>query len=97
MPVRLHRARATRLQAARTPCAEIYPQALPALCVEDVHEPALYEHDLDGALAFIWGSPDVSADPASLSDREAARTVSRLRETLAAHSATSGVVLDLRS
>ena len=40
-PVRLHRARATRLQAARTPRAEIYPQALPALCVEDVHEPAV--------------------------------------------------------
>ena len=37
-------------------CAEIYPQALPALCVEDVHEPTLCEHDLDGALVFVRGS-----------------------------------------
>ena len=53
----------------------IYPQALPALCVEDVHEPVLYEHDLDGPLALVRGSQDASADLASLSDREAARTV----------------------
>jgi hypothetical protein len=32
-------------------------------------------HDLDGALAFVRGSHDASADLASLSDREAARMV----------------------
>ena len=37
------------------------PQALPALCVEDVHEPVLYGHDLDGALAFVRGYQDTSA------------------------------------
>ncbi len=36
----------------------IYPQARPALCVEDVHEPVLYGHDLDGALAFVRGFQD---------------------------------------
>ena len=39
------------------------------------HEPVLYEHDLDGALPSFGGSQDASADLASLSDREAARTV----------------------
>ena len=57
---------------ARTPCAEIYPQALPEFCVQRA---GLYEHDLDGPLAFVRGSQDVSADLANLSDREAARTV----------------------
>jgi hypothetical protein len=52
-----------------------YPRALPALCVEDVHEPVLYGHDLDGALAFVRGYQDTSAAHASLSEREAARTV----------------------
>jgi SAM-dependent methyltransferase len=65
---------------------------------EDVHEPVLYGHDLDAALAFVRGFQDTSAALASLSDAEAARTVERLRETLAAHhSAQRGVVLDSRS
>lgn len=69
-----------------------------ALHVEDVHEPVLYGHDLDAALAFVRGNQDTSAALASLSDRDAARTVERLRETLAAHySDERGVALDARS
>ena len=65
---------------------------------EDVHEPVLYGHDLDAALAFVRGWQDTSAALASLSDGEAARTVERLRETLAAHHTDEhGVVLDSRS
>ena len=65
---------------------------------EDVHEPVLYGHDLDAALAFVRGFQDTSAALASLSDGDAARTVERLREMLAAHySDESGVVLDSRS
>jgi SAM-dependent methyltransferase len=65
---------------------------------EDVHEPVLYGHDLDAALAFVRGFQDTSAALARLSDGEAARTVERLRETLAAHySDERGVVLDSRS
>ena len=51
---------------------------------EDVREPVLYGHDLDAALAIVRGFQDTSAALASLSDGEAARTVERLRETLAA-------------
>jgi ubiquinone/menaquinone biosynthesis C-methylase UbiE len=65
---------------------------------EDVHEPVLYGHDLDAALAFVRGFQDTSVALASLSDGEAARTVERLREMLAAHySDERGVVLDSRS
>jgi SAM-dependent methyltransferase len=65
---------------------------------EDVHEPVLYGHDLDAALAFVRGFHDTSAALASLSDVEAARTVERLREMLAEHySEERGVVLDSRS
>jgi SAM-dependent methyltransferase len=65
---------------------------------EDVHEPVLYGHDLDAALAFVLGFQNTSAALASLSDGEAARTVERLRETLAARrSDERGVVLDSRS
>jgi hypothetical protein len=65
---------------------------------EDVHEPVLYGHDLDAALAFVLGWQSTSAALASLSDGEAARTVERLRETLAAHHDDErGVVLDARS
>jgi hypothetical protein len=64
----------------------------------DVHAPVLYGHDLDAALAFVRGFQNTSAALASLSDGEAARTVERLRETLAAHhSDERGVVLDARS
>jgi SAM-dependent methyltransferase len=65
---------------------------------EGVHEPVLYGHDLDAALAFVLGFQETSAALASLSDAEAARTVERLRETLAAHySNERGVVLGSRS
>ena len=65
---------------------------------EDVHEPVLYGHDLDAALAFVRGFQDTSTAVANLSDGEAARTVERLRETLAAHyNDGRGVVLDARS
>ena len=65
---------------------------------EDVHEPVFYGHDLDAALAIVRGFQDTRAALASLSDGEAARTVERLRETLAAHySDECGVALDSRS
>ena len=65
---------------------------------EDIHEPVLYGHDLDAALAFVRGFQDTSAALARMSDDEAARTVERLRETLAAHhSDVRGVALDARS
>jgi SAM-dependent methyltransferase len=65
---------------------------------KDVHEPVFYAHDVDAALAVVRGFQDTSAALASLSDREAARTVERLREALAAHySEERGVVLDARS
>jgi SAM-dependent methyltransferase len=65
---------------------------------EDVHEPVLYGSDIDAALAWVRGFQNTSAALASLSDAEAARTVGRLREMLAAHhSDERGVVLDSRS
>ena len=65
---------------------------------EDVREPVFYGHDLDAALALVRGFQDTSAALASLSDGEAARTVERLRETLAAHFTDEhGVALDSRS
>jgi SAM-dependent methyltransferase len=65
---------------------------------EDVHEPVLYGHDLEAALAFVRGFQSTSAALASQSDAEAARTVERLRELLAAHySDERGIVLDSRS
>jgi SAM-dependent methyltransferase len=65
---------------------------------EDVDEPVLYGRDLEAALGFVRGFQDTSAALASLSDREAARTVERLRETLAAHhSDERGVVFASRS
>ena len=65
---------------------------------EDVREPVFYGHDVDAALAIVRGFQDTGAALASLSDAEAARTVERLRETLAAHySYERGVALDSRS
>jgi SAM-dependent methyltransferase len=65
---------------------------------QDVHEPVLYGRDLEAALAIIRGFQDTRAALASLSDAEAARTVERLRETLAAHYTDErGVALDSRS
>jgi SAM-dependent methyltransferase len=65
---------------------------------EDVHEPVLYGHDLDTALAFLRGLQSTTAALASQSDEEAARTVERLRELLATnYSDERGVALDSRS
>ena len=65
---------------------------------EDVREPVFFGGDLDAALAVVRGFQDTSAALASLSDRDAARTVERLRETLAAHYTDErGVALDSRS
>ena len=65
---------------------------------EDVREPVFYGHDLDAALAIVRGFQDTAAALASLNEREAARTVERLRETLAAHYTDErGVALDSRS
>ena len=64
----------------------------------DIHEPVLYGHDLDAALAIVQGFQDTTAALATLSDGEAARTVERLRATLAAHYGDErGVALDSRS
>jgi SAM-dependent methyltransferase len=69
-----------------------------AVHFEDVHEPVLYGDDLDAALTFVRGFQSTSAALASLNDGEAARTVERLRETLAEHhSYERGVALDSRS
>jgi SAM-dependent methyltransferase len=65
---------------------------------QDVHEPVLYGHDLDAALSFVQGFQDTSTALATLDDRDAARTVERLRAMLAAHfDEERGVVLDARS
>ena len=65
---------------------------------EDVHEPVLYGHDLDAALAFVRGFQETSAALARVSEGEAGRTVERLRVTLAAHySDERGVSFDSRS
>jgi SAM-dependent methyltransferase len=69
-----------------------------AIRFEDVHEPVLYGHDLDAALAIIRGFQSTSAALASLNDDEAAGAVERLRRMLAAHYTTErGVALDSRS
>ena len=66
--------------------------------LDDVHEPVLYGPDLDTALATILGFESTRAALERLSDGKAARTVARLRETLAAHfSDERGVALDARS
>jgi hypothetical protein len=65
---------------------------------EDVREPVYYGRDVDAALAVVRGFQSTSAALATLSDRAAARTVERLRQTLAAHcSDERGVVFDSRS
>jgi SAM-dependent methyltransferase len=65
---------------------------------EDVREPVYYGRDLDAVLALVRGFQTTSAALASLADREAARTVTRLRDMLAAHySDERGVVFDSRS
>ena len=64
----------------------------------DVREPVFHGRDTDAALAFVRGWQGTSAALAGMTDREAALTVERLRETLAAHySEERGVVLGSRS
>jgi hypothetical protein len=66
--------------------------------LDDVREPVLYGRDLDAALGIVLGFQSTRAALAGLGDGEAARTVARLRETLAAHlSDQRGVALDARS
>jgi SAM-dependent methyltransferase len=68
------------------------------LHAEDIHEPVLYGHDLDAAIAFIRGFQKTSAALEALSDDGAASSVERLRKLLAAHySDERGVALDSRS
>jgi SAM-dependent methyltransferase len=65
---------------------------------EDVRELVFYGRDVDAALAIVTGFQSTTAALASVSEREAARTVERLREMLAAHhSDEHGVALDSRS
>jgi SAM-dependent methyltransferase len=65
---------------------------------DDVHEPVFYGRDPDAALEAVTGFQSTSAALASLSEGDAARTVERLREMLAAHhSPENGVALDSRS
>jgi SAM-dependent methyltransferase len=65
---------------------------------EEVREPVFYGRDVDAALAVVTGFQDTRAALASVSDGEAARTVERLREMLAAHySPEHGVAVDSRS
>ena len=66
--------------------------------LEDVQEPVLYGHDLDAALAVIHGFESTRAALATLNPDQAAQTVARLRDMLAAHySEEGGVRLDSRS
>ena len=66
--------------------------------LDDVREPVLYGPDLDAALAIVLGFESSRAALERLDDRAAARTVARLRETLAAHpGGAGGVALAARS
>jgi SAM-dependent methyltransferase len=69
-----------------------------AIRFQDVHEPVLYGHDVDAALAIVRGFQSTSAALASLNDDETADAVERLRRMLAAHYTNErGVALDSRS
>ena len=96
-----HRSRArtrSRSAIAKRPRGLLEGAGFDGIRFEDVREPVLYGHDVDAALAIVRGFQDTGAALASLSDGEAARTVERLRETLAAHhSDERGVALDSRS
>ena len=66
--------------------------------LDDVHEPVLYGPDVDAALEIVLGFVRSREAFRRLGDDAAARTVARLRETLAAHrSDERGVALDARS
>jgi ubiquinone/menaquinone biosynthesis C-methylase UbiE len=63
-----------------------------------VDEPVFYGPDVDAALSVVRGFQDTRAALATLDDREAARTVGRLRDLLAAHhDEQRGVALAARS
>jgi SAM-dependent methyltransferase len=65
---------------------------------EDVHEPVLYGPDVDTALAAVLEFNMTTAALATLDEDNRARTVERLRETLAGHhSDEGGVALDSRA
>jgi len=86
------------LADARATTAMLENAGFDGVRFEDVHEPVVYGHDLDAALAFVRGFQDTSAALARLSEGEAARTVERLRETLAAHQSDERrIVFDSRS
>ena len=73
------------------------PASATSTC-EDIREPVLYGHDVDAALAIVLGFGSSRTALERLSEAEAARTVARLRELLAAHrSDERGVALDARS
>ena len=69
-----------------------------AIHFEDVQEPVFYGDGVDAALDIVRGFQDTAAALASLSRDEAASTVERLREVLAAHhSEERGVSFGARS
>jgi SAM-dependent methyltransferase len=69
-----------------------------AVRFEDVREPVLYGRDIDAALEFVSSFQNVSGALTSMSQKDAARALQRLRETLAAHrNDDQGVALDSRS
>jgi hypothetical protein len=63
---------------------------------EEVHEPVLYGHDLDAALAFVRGFQNTSVALASLRDREAARAVEACARRSRRTTATSAAWYSLR-
>jgi hypothetical protein len=78
--------------------AALRPGARLVLLVWQQRQQNEWARAIDAALAFVLGFQDTTAALAGLSDGDAARTVERLRATLAAHySDERGVVLDSRS
>ena len=87
--------RATLPGAARYCAGDVRPRCGPARRRRQLHVPA---HRERVAQRGVRGFQNVSAALASLSDGEAARTVDRLRDTLAAHySDERGLIFDSRS
>jgi SAM-dependent methyltransferase len=63
----------------------------------DVHEPVFYGPDVDTALEWVRGFACTNDVVISLDATAAARTLERLRETLAAHEGADGVWFDSRA
>src|SRR3954447_15050170 len=94
----LPRAGPFSLGDAQAPARILERAGFDEISFEDVHEPVLYGHELDAALAIVRRFQSTSAALASLNEREAASAVERLRGMLAAHhSDEHGVALDSRS